>query len=177
MNKVILYIATSLDHFIADQYGGVDWLPHPTDPKDLLGLQALIKRISTIIMGSHSYHQILGFGPWAWQDKQTYVFSSKNLTSEQAYIKFVSDDPKVLIEKLRNQKSTGDHWLLGGAELVKSFAKNQLIDECIITIVPVSLGTGIKLELPLDDFSLISEKSCMDGIVQKFYKFGECEID
>ena len=87
MNKVILYIATSLDGFIADKEGGVDWLPHETeDPKDLVGFKALLNRISVIVMGSKSYKQILTFGQWAWPDKQTYVFTSQNLKTRSNLI-------------------------------------------------------------------------------------------
>lgn len=60
--------------------------------------------------------------------------------------------------------------MLGGAELIKSFAVEKLIDECIITIIPINLNEGIKLELPMSDFDLIAEKLCMDDIIQKIYK-------
>lgn len=60
MNKIILYIATSLDGFIADINGGVDWLPHPKDDAELeaVGYKSLMSRIDTILMGSRSYKQI-----------------------------------------------------------------------------------------------------------------------
>lgn len=68
MNKIILYIATSLDGFIADINGGVDWLPHPKDDAELeaVGYKDLMERIDTILMGSRSYKQILSFGDWGW---------------------------------------------------------------------------------------------------------------
>ncbi len=68
MNKIILYVATSQDGFIADKDGGVGWLPHPSEDnvdKDEFGFKALMDRIAIIIMGSKSYQQILGFGDWA----------------------------------------------------------------------------------------------------------------
>ncbi len=170
MNKVILYIATSLDGFIADKEGGVDWLPHETeDPKDLVGFKALLNRISVIVMGSKSYKQILTFGQWAWPDKQTYVFTSQNLKTEQTCIEFVQNTPKNFIEKLKTDNQKGDIWLLGGAELIKSFAIEKLIDEVVITVIPTNLGEGIKLDLVWDNFIITSEKPCMDGIVQKVY--------
>lgn len=171
MNKVILYIATSLDDFIADSNGGVDWLPQQDDPQDLTGYKALMKRISVIAMGSQSYNQILGFGKWAWSDKKTFVFTSQELEIPHPdIISLTTKTPKVLIEELRNEKDlTGDIWLLGGSKLVKSFADEGLIDEYIVTIIPVNLGNGIKLDFDSRGFTLQSERTFMDGIVQKTF--------
>ena len=155
MNKIILYIATSFDGFIADVEGGVDWLPEEPAPDDSVGFKALLNRVSIIIMGRKSYEQILGFGVWAWNDKHTYVFTSKNLVTENLNISFVQGAPQ---DFLKDLKQEGDIWLLGGAELVSSFAKEKLIDECIVTIVSQTLGEGIKLKLPYENFDLISEK-------------------
>ena len=170
MSKVILYVATSLDGFIADKDGGVDWLPPPVDdPTDVVGFKTLMNRISTIVMGRRSYDQILGFGEWEWKDKQTYVFTSQPLSTTSSYIVAIQDNPRVFMDKLKSSYANSDVWLLGGAKLIKSFAGEKLIDECIITVIPVNLKEGIKLELTYDDFTFISEKSCMEGIVQKTY--------
>lgn len=169
MSKVILYIATSVDGFIADQDGGVDWLPHPDDPEDTMGFKALLDRTSTIVMGSRSYRQILGFGEWAWPDKQTYVFTRQSLPAACPNVFFTQDAPKAFMENVRRKQIKGDIWLLGGAQLAQSFAKEGLIDECIITEIPMKLGKGIELGILLADFVLKEERLCMDGIVQKIY--------
>lgn len=172
MGKVVLYIATSQDGFIADKNGGVDWLPQPEelpDPSDEVGYKALMSRISTIVMGSKSYEQIIGFGDWAWGDKETFVFTSQALESPRGDIQFVNEGVKSFVDNLKRQDTVQDIWLLGGAQLVKSFAKDKLIDECIITIVPKILGEGIKLELPYEDFVLAQKKSCMNQILQQHY--------
>jgi len=165
MSKIILYIATSQDGFIADKDGGVAWLPHPEDDTDVVGYGALIKRTSSIVMGSRSYQQILGFGDWAWSNKTTYVFTSQALTTTRPDIFFVHEG----IKEFMNKTHKGDIWLLGGAELVKSFAQDGLIEECIITIVPTVLGEGIPLELPYEDFDLVETKTVLEDIVQKKY--------
>ena len=170
MTKVILYIATSLDGFIADKNGGVDWLPHPNGETDEFGFKDLMKRVSIILMGRRSYQQILGFGDWAWGDKTTYVFTSQPLTTDRSDILFVDEDVKLFMEKLKSQGQNQEIWLLGGAELVKSFAKEKLIDECTITVIPTNLGEGIKLELPCEDFTLQETKQCSLGILQHHYE-------
>jgi dihydrofolate reductase len=170
MAKVILYIATSQDGFIADKNGGVDWLPQPTDQGDEFGYEVLMKRISSIVMGSTSYKQILGFGDWAWKDKTTYVFSSRSLELPHESISHTNTDVGASLTKIREEHPNQDIWLLGGAKLAASFAKEHLIDECIITLIPTTLGEGIKLELPYDNFTLTHAKSCSGGMIQKFYE-------
>lgn len=171
MNKIILYIATSLDGFIADIHGRVDWLPQPKDETELeaIGYNALMSRIETILMGSQSYKQILGFGDWAWANKQTYVFTSQTLQSEKSYIHITSDHPLEFMSKFKNHQTEKDIWLLGGAKLAHSFAKDNLIDEIILTIVPKTLGEGISLGLTFEEFDLDSEKTLINGMLQKIY--------
>lgn len=149
MSKIILYIAVSQDGFIADANGGVDWLPHPqkTQELEIVGFNKLMDRIDTIIMGSNSYRQILGFGDWAWNNKYTYVFSSQNLENENPCITIINDNPVQFIEKFKVRKSDKDIWFLGGAKLTQSFEKENLIDEIILTIVPKELGIGISLDI------------------------------
>jgi dihydrofolate reductase len=169
MITVILYIATSADGFIADEHGNVDWLPSTPDEADTVGFKVLLSRISGIVMGKNSYEQIISFGQWAWPDKTTYVFSEIPLVKVHESIHFVHGDPAAFIQQLNAQHSNATLWLLGGAQLTKSFAQLKLIDECIITIMPTKLGKGIALELFYDDFTLIEEKPCIDGIIQKIY--------
>lgn len=171
MKKIILFIATSQDGFIADKNGGVDWLPHPKDDHDLevVGYKAMIERIDTILMGSRSYQQILTFGDWAWSDKQTYVFSSQPLEAPLPCITIMHDSPFQFVNKMRDRLSDKDIWLLGGADLAKSFARLKRIDEIILTIVPESLGEGIPLDLSFDDFNLVNKKALMNDMVQKIY--------
>lgn len=169
MTKVILYIATSLDGFIADKEGGVDWLPSPSDVADDMGYKTLVKSIDTIIMGSRSYEQILTFGPWAWPGKLTYVFTTRKLTTDRPDISFVHEGVEPFMGKLSLKKTNQTIWLLGGAELIKSFSDLNLIDECIITICPTSLGEGIPLALSYEEFDLIKTKETQEGIIQKTF--------
>lgn len=171
MNKVILYIATSQDDFIADKNGGVDWLPGPTEnPTDMFGYKKLMDRVDTIVMGSKSYTQILTFGNWAWQNKHTYVFSKQSLQSDLSYISITKDSPAIFMQARKSNPTVQkDIWLLGGAGLAQSFAKEHLIDEIILTIVPQVLKEGVPLGLHLGQFTLVKEAVLIDGMVQKVY--------
>lgn len=172
MSKVILYIATSKDGFIADQDGSVDWLPGPeADPNDLAGYKHFLSRIKYIFMGSVSYKQILSFGEWGWPDKMTYVFTSDKTLPDMPNVKYTNSNPSDFMKKFKSEHTDTDVdiWLLGGAKLAKSFAIEQLIDELVITIIPKQLEKGIKLELPFDQFELKETKNCGNGMYQKIY--------
>lgn len=169
MSKILLYIAISQDGFIADKNGGVDWLPHPKDDAELkaFGYKELMSRIDTILMGSNSYQQIMGFGEWAWPDKQTFVFSTKPLQSTNPCVTITHDTPAQFM--LNRKECKQDLWLLGGAKLAQSFHQEDFIDEIILTIIPQTLGEGIPLEVNLNQFTLIKEKSLPNGLVQKTF--------
>ncbi len=171
MSKIILYIATSEDGFIADKNGGVDWLPHPKDDHDLeiVGYKKLMERINIILMGSRSFKQIIGFGNWGWADKQTYVFSKQALEAPFPCITITNNSPSQFIQKIRDGGKNKDIWLLGGANLAKSFAEVGLIDEIILTIIPQTLGEGIPLGLPFKNLYQTSEQPLMDGMIQRIY--------
>lgn len=175
MNKIILYIATSNDGFIANVNGEVDWLPQPNNENDLeiVGYKKLMDRIDVILMGSKSFKQIISFGDWAWTDKCTYVFSSSYSENDRndklSCITITNDNPIHFMKKMQDRKSGKDIWLLGGAQLAKSFAEENLIDEIVLTIVPQNLRSGIPLALSFDMFNLTEEKPLMDGMIQKIY--------
>jgi dihydrofolate reductase len=171
MNKIILYIATSQDNFIADKNGNVDWMPSPEDPQyqdsdDSCGFNALLDNISTIVMGKNSYEQIITFGPWAWPTKITYVFSNETVEIVDPSIHATDQSPKDFITQY-NQKQQGNIWLLGGAQLAASFSQEDLIDEIILTIIPKKIHEGIPLDLPWNNYKLVEKKICVDNLIQK----------
>lgn len=170
--NVILNVAVSVDEFIADSNGGVDWLPGAdSDPNDTCGMNPFKSRISVIVMGNTSYQQILTFGEWAWSDKLTYVFTSReDLTSENKQIRFVHGSPEEWINTIKQSADDKDIWLLGGAKLAHAFFRQRLIDEVVLTVIPKSLGAGIKLDVPYGDFDLVSESICASGMTQRYYQ-------
>ena len=127
MSKLVLFIATSSDGFIADVDGGVDWLPQPKNDAELeeVGYKDLMGRISTIVMGRKSYDQIVSFGDWAWPDKQTYVFSAEPIPSLATYITSTNEKPEGFCLNIADKEHRGDIWLLGGAKLAKSFNEKR----------------------------------------------------
>lgn len=146
MRKIILNIATSEDNKIAKSNGDTSWLH--TKKIDYTNFKNFLNTIDVIIMGENTFKEsiknmkIYNNEKWFFEKYHTYVFG-KGVNTK--FITFVDNSPKVFIKKLRENKGK-DIWLMGGAELIESFSKENLIDEVIITKMKnVILGEGIDL--------------------------------
>lgn len=174
MRKVVAYIAMSLDGYVANVDGSVDWLAGDGSDETNVGSYVdFVETVDTVILGYTTYHQItheLSKDKWPYEGKHTYVLTSKSLEDKKD-ISFINEDLEKLINELK--KSEGSTiWVCGGASVINQFHKSKLIDEYIISIIPTLLGDGIKL-FQKNDFSmsleLISTKS-YNGIVDLNYR-------
>ena len=155
MTKIVLYIATSKDGYIADENGSVDWLPQSlaeTGGQDY-GYHAFYDSIDAIAIGRKTYEQILTFGEWPYPGKPSYIFSRQSMKSALNDVEFVSDDIQGFVQqlKIREIKTL---WMVGGAELIEAFYQQGRIDEFIITVFPNVLENGI----PLNTLEIALEK-------------------
>ncbi len=139
MKKIILYIASSLDGYIARENGDVDWLPENTAS----GYDEFYKTIDTVVMGKNTYKQVLTFGEYPYKDKSSYVFTRNNDQTKDENTEFVSDVDKFVKKNISNSEK--NIWLVGGAEIISSFLNRGFVDEIILSIIPVVLGKGISL--------------------------------
>ena len=138
MSKIIVYIATSLDGYIAREDGNIDWLPESAES----GYDAFYKSIDTVIMGKTTYDQVLTFGEYPYKDKKSFVFTTTNQKKNEN-VEFVSDVNKFVKDRFNGMGK--NIWLVGGAQIIESFLKHKVVDEIIVTIIPVLLGNGIPL--------------------------------
>ena len=147
MKKVILYIAISQDGFIAKSDGSVDWLDDPTfqmDGEDF-GYNDMYNSIDTTLMGYKTFHQVINFDvPFPYTDKTNYVFTRITSREEHEYVEFIASDIVDFTKDLK-QKEGKDIWLIGGGQINRVLLENNLIDEMIVTIVPVHMKAGIEL--------------------------------
>lgn len=147
MRKIVLYIAMSLDGYIADELGGVDWLGGQEDSCEEQGSYTdFIKTVDTVIMGYTTYHQVtteLAPGNWPYKGLRTYVLTHRDKKFEEEVI-FTDENIQQLITKIRMEPGK-DIWICGGANLVNQFMKEDLIDRYHITVMPTILGKGIPL--------------------------------
>ncbi len=173
MNKV--FIAASLDGFIADVNGGLEWLQIIPNPKNIdMGYNSFISSIDAIIMGRNTFETVCGFDcDWPYS-KPVFVLSNSIEVLPEAYAskaELVSGDINKIISDLA-LKGLHDLYIDGGAT-IQSFLNAGLIDELIITTMPVLLGGGsslfgeLKREIKL---KLIKSNILLGHIVQNYYK-------
>ena len=145
MRKVILYIASSLDGYIAGTNGDLDWLDSFGSPDDF-GYREFISTIDTVVMGCKTYDDVLRRHPgeYFWPDQKSYVFSRTRAGETDYHAEFVAPEPAEFVRRLRTQPGK-NIFLVGGGEMIKPFVEHDLIDEYVIGIFPVVLGAGTLL--------------------------------
>jgi dihydrofolate reductase len=166
--KIILFIATSLDGYIAGKNGEIDWLFSDQD----YGYSKFISGIDTVLMGRKTYEAILTFDKWPYEKLTTYVFSLNPQALKDPRVIVTSAPASTLVAEIRRNPGK-DIYLVGGGELVKSFLHEQLIDEIILGIHPVFLGDGIPLIPPgtrRTPMQLADLKRYDSGLITAFYK-------
>ena len=170
MGIVIVYIAMSLDGYIADAGGSVAWLGGDgSDPGNPGSYPEFIETVDAVVLGHSTYHQIvteLSPDTWPYAGKQTYVLTHGE-HANQPEITFTSQGVAELLPTLRDGLS-GNVWICGGASVVNQALRARLVDEFIVSIIPTLLGGGIPL-FDKKDFeqrlSLVSTRS-YDGIAE-----------
>ncbi|HEX8746431.1 MAG TPA: dihydrofolate reductase family protein [Pyrinomonadaceae bacterium] len=175
MANVILYIAASLDGYIARKDGGIDWLSMVETPETDYGYADFYRTVDAIVVGSKTYEQALGFDQWPYPGKTTYVFTRRELTTDRDDVVFTSASPDAVISGIES-KGLSRIWLIGGAELTASFLRLRLVDEFIISVIPIILGEGIPLFLhpyPEQRLKLNYAQQYPTGLVQMSFSPAE----
>lgn len=142
--KLVLFIAASLDGYIAAKDDSLDWL-YKVEGEGDNGYSEFYETIDTILMGRRTYDWILKniTGGFPYKDRECYVFSMSK-KEDNEHIKFVKDNIVDFTNTLRHQEGK-NIWVVGGGELLHSFLKEKLIDELILTVAPTLIGNGIPL--------------------------------
>ena len=179
--KIIVYIATSADGFIARPDGSVDWLDRPR-PKGNYGMGAFYKSIDTILWGRKTCDMALDFqkkgaAGTAFDTRvKNYVFTRGPLASPApAGVEFVNEPIKAFTTRLREKKGK-DVWMMGGAGIIASFLDAGEIDEFVIIVIPTFIGEGISLIAPgrrAVPLRLVSCTKFTDGVVKLHYGVGK----
>lgn len=167
MRKVILFIATSLDGYIAGENDNLDWLFSDQD----YGYKAFYDSIGITLTGRRTYEVILSFPEFPYPDKTNYVFSRNPDLLKHELIIPVQEDVAEFTAKLKQEEGK-DIWLVGGASLIEPLYTHDLIDEYVISIHPVILGSGIPLFRNGLDTHAVVLKDCQSfssGLVQLHY--------
>lgn len=168
-----IYIATSLDGYIATKDGGLDWLSEIPNPDNSdFGFADFMSKIDALIMGRNTFEKVLSFDEWPY-DKPVFVLS-KTLgnvpNSVRGKAKIIQGDVKAIVITLAERGFKNLY--VDGGKVIQSFLREDLIDEMIITRIPVVLGDGIPLFGHLDKqitFTLVKTESLNKELVRCHY--------
>ncbi len=156
MGRLRVFIATSLDGYIADRAGGLDWLTG--FDADALGSSAFLEGVGTIVMGRSTFEIVKGFGiGWPYGQRPGLIVSSTPLWPdlgagdpvhpEWPQVRRWAGDLPGLVDHLRGS-TVGDIWVDGGGRLIAGLLDLNAIDRMDVFILPVLLGDGIRLFPP-----------------------------
>ncbi|AQG78329.1 dihydrofolate reductase family protein [Spirosoma montaniterrae] len=173
--KTSVYIATSLDGFIARPDGTLDWLMDEryTIPGEDFGYQLFMDSVDTLVMGRNTYETVLGFDEWPYAGKRVVVLSSGTPAVPDKLrndVMVLSLPPAGVLDYIAQQG--GQHVYIDGGQTIQRFLRDKCIDDLIITRMPVLIGEGIPLFGALAEDVLLSHletKAFVNGAVQSRY--------
>jgi len=175
-SRVTLHMVSSLDGFIAKKDNTVSWM-HSTDQYEKgttlsdEEIAAFIKNIDCYVMGSRTYEHALQLG-WPYGDVPVIVVTNRDLKSDKQNVEFVNGDLTKLINDQLKQKHR-NIWMVGGAALAREFIQMRLVDDIIMSIMPIILGDGTLFFDCIDQEQRLHLKDVTaykDGMVELWYE-------
>jgi dihydrofolate reductase len=170
--KVILFIAMSLDGYIANKEDSIDFLSMVEQEGEDYGYADFVKTIDTVIIGRKTYEKVIEMGfEYPHADKDVYIMTRAERPAIGKF-KFHTGNISLLVQDLKLQPGK-NIYCDGGSEIANELMKNNLIDEFIISIIPVLLGDGIRLfkdGRPIQSLKLTTSKHFDSGLTQLHYK-------
>lgn len=171
MLKASVFIATSVDGFIARSNGGIDWLPEGGGEDH--GYNSFMATVDAVVMGRNTYETVLGFGAWPFGSKPVFVLTTRPLDApipSGAILEVLSESPAEIVATLDARGFR--HLYVDGGVTIQRFLAAGLIQEMTITRVPRLIGSGISLFGPLaQDIPLrhVRTTHYPSGLVTSFY--------
>jgi len=166
--RIRLYVAASLDGYIAARDGGVAWLePFKGD----YGYDAFFASIGTLVMGRATYDHARELGAWPYDGKPTWVLTSRAMPGTPEGVEPWPWGIPKLVEQLRG--GPGDVWLVGGGKAVRGFLEADGVDDIELFVMPRLLGDGVRLFEPTSAFApleLADTHAYEDGVVRLRYR-------
>lgn len=180
--KVSVYIATSLDGFIARPDGSLDWLPgsdpnaEPAADSEAVATDwtVFFESVDCLIQGRKTFEQVLEFGVWPYEGKRFIVLSERMGSVPEVVegkVEIKSGDLQALVEQLASEGH--QHLYIDGGQTIQSFLRQGLVTDMTIATAPVLIGKGIPLFGPLEeDIALehVQTKALPGGMVQSTYE-------
>jgi len=164
-----VFIATSLDGFIARPDGTFDFLSIVERPNEDYGFADFFATIDALVIGRNTYETALSFPDWPYAGKRCVVLTHREAPSVHGE-QFFAGEPEALLEQLA--MAGAQRLYVDGGAVIREFLRNHLIDDLTVSIVPVLLGQGVSLfgsEVPEQRLQLSSSKAYESGLVQLCY--------
>lgn len=170
--KQSVFIATSLDGFIARSNGDIDWLTEGEEFQEDYGYSKFIASIDALVMGHHTFEKALSFGEWPYKGA-VIVLSSKSIDIPKRLkqVQQLSGSPAKIVDQLVSKGY--NHLYIDGGKTIQQFLRAGFIQEMTITRIPILIGEGIPLFGPIkNDIRLqhLSTQTYRNGFVQSRYK-------
>lgn len=169
---LILYIAMSLDGYIAKPNDDLSFLSIVEQEGQDYGYADFVKTVDTVIVGRKTYDKVISLGyDFPHADKDVYIIT-RTPRPNSGSVKFYTGELKSLVERLKSENGN-NIFCDGGAEIVNELLKGDFIDEFIISVIPILVGKGTKLfkdDRPEQNLKLVSVKSFEKGLIQLHYK-------
>lgn len=170
--KLVLYIAMSLDGYIAAENDDLTFLAAVEQEGEDYGYGEFMKTIDTIVLGRKTYDKVISMGyPYPANGEKVYVITRSERPSVDS-VEFYSGDLSELVASLKQQLGK-NIFCDGGAEIVNELLKAGLFDEITISVIPVLLGGGVRLfkeGFATQNLTLVSSQSFPKGLVQLHYR-------
>ena len=171
----IVYVGTSIDNYVADRNGGLEWLESVPNPgKSDFGWDDFLSTIDAVVMGRKTFETVIGFNiPWPYP-VPAFILSSTMKSLPEGFegdAVIISGIPEEIDSKIR-EKGYENIYIDGGSTIQK-YLKSDLIDDLIITKIPILLGGGISLFSDLPDhimFEHLSTEVMIDQLVKSHYR-------
>jgi dihydrofolate reductase len=187
VSRTQYYCAMSLDGYIAESDDTIGWLTGYQGTFEGNGAEPMAgtyeqfyEGVGALAMGSATYEFILGElaggGEWPYKGKPTWVLSSRALTRPghpEADVRIVAASVRELYDQMMEAAGDGDLWVVGGGDVASQFAQDGLLDEVVVTVVPVVLGSGKPLfagRLPGGAMRLTRTRTFDNGMVELSYE-------
>lgn len=146
MAKTVLFISMSLDGYLADEKGSIDWLSDVKQDESDDTYETFYQDFSAVILGRITYDQIttqLAVGNYPYNNVDSFVITREK-REDLSNVKFKSQSVVELVKEKR-ERYDGTLWIVGGSHVIQPLLEENIIDEYQIAIIPVLLGNGIKL--------------------------------
>ncbi|MBL7994131.1 dihydrofolate reductase family protein [bacterium] len=170
--RTTVYIGTSLDGYIAREDGNIDWLEQFANDEAFITYGEFISRIDVFLIGRGTFEKALTFSPWPYT-KPLFVLSSSIKEVSDAIkdkVTLLSMQPRDVLRHLSERGFKNVY--VDGGKVIQSFLREDLIDDLIVSKVPVLIGRGIPLFGHLDSdllFKHIRTETCSNGLVRSYY--------